>query len=280
MVWFKKTRYATITPKDRKDVPSGLWIKCEACNELLYKREWKRNLKVCPKCNYHYKMTARERIDSILDEGSFVKSDFTLKPIDFLKFKDTKTYEERLIEAQKKTELFDAVVTGEGKLLGHPVVLGVMDFAFMGGSMGSVVGEEITRAIEMAIEKRYPLIIISSSGGARMQEGVISLMQMAKTSQAVARLNEEGLLYISVLTNPTTGGVTASFAFLGDIIIAEAHALIGFAGPRVIEQTIRQKLPNGFQRAEFMLEHGLIDMVVNRIELRKRIGEILNFFAK
>lgn len=280
MVWFKKRRYATITPNDRKDVPSGLWIKCEGCGELIYKREWKRNLKVCPKCNYHYRMTTEERIATILDEGSFMKSNDTLRPVDFLRFKDTKTYEERLAEAQKKTELLDAVVTGEGKVFGHPVVLGVMDFSFMGGSMGSVVGEKITRVIERAIEKRYSLIIVSSSGGARMQEGIISLMQMAKTSQAIARFNEEGLLYVSILTNPTTGGVTASFAFLGDIIIAEANALIGFAGPRVIEQTIRQKLPDGFQKAEFMLKHGLIDMVVNRIELRERVGQILDFFAK
>lgn len=220
-----------------------------------------------------------ERIGSLLDEGSFKEEDKGLKPIDLLKFKDSKSYKSRLIQAQKKTGLFDAAVTGGGRLGGHRVVVGVLDFGFMGGSMGTVVGEKITRAIEMATKKRLPLILVSSSGGARMQEGTFSLMQMAKTSSAIARFKQKGGLYISILTHPTTGGVTASFASLGDIIIAEPKTLIGFAGPRVIEKTIKEELPDGFQRSEFLLEHGLIDMIVSRGDLKKVLTQILDFFS-
>jgi acetyl-CoA carboxylase carboxyl transferase subunit beta len=260
-------------------VPEGLWIKCNNCGEIIYSKEIDRNLKVCPKCEYHFRITARERIDLLVDPGTFKEFDSQIHSEDPLQFKDSQKYRDRIKAAVKKTGLSDAVISGTCTLDGIPVVLTVFDFFFMGGSMGSVVGEKITRAIEKAVENRCGMVIISSSGGARMQEGALSLMQMAKTSAALARLRRERLPFISVLTDPTTGGVTASFAMLGDVNLAEPKALIGFAGPRVIEQTIRQELPEGFQRSEFVLEHGMIDRIVNRKELKKTMVTILRAFS-
>jgi acetyl-CoA carboxylase carboxyl transferase subunit beta len=280
MVWFRKPKYTTIKPKRRRDQrEEPLWVKCEDCGELIYKREWEENLYVCPKCNYHARLSAKQRIALLIDEGTFVEYDSELTSSDFLKFEDSKKYSERLESAKAKTGLNDAVISGEGEIGGKRIVICALDFEFMGGSMGSAVGEKITRAVEHSIERRIPLVIISCSGGARMQEGVASLMQMAKTSAAIAKHNEEGLLYISVLTHPTTGGVIASFASLGDFIIAESRALIGFAGPRVIEQTIQQKLPDGFQRAEFLLQHGLVDEVVDRRNLKEKLIQILSLLS-
>ncbi|WP_456397918.1 acetyl-CoA carboxylase, carboxyltransferase subunit beta [Desulfurobacterium sp.] len=261
-------------------VPSGLWIKCNECKNLLFRGELEKNLMVCPKCGFHFPMDARERLHSLFDRGEYEELDIELEPGDILGFKDRKPYTERLASAQRKTGLKDAVVNARGEIGGIKTYVTCFDFKFMGGSMGSVVGEKITRNIERAAEEGIPFICISSSGGARMQEGVISLMQMAKTSAALARLEERGVPYISVLTHPTMGGVSASFAFLGDVIIAEPGALIGFAGPRVIEQTIRQKLPKGFQKAEFLLEHGLIDMVVPREDLKDTIVHFLKLFTE
>ena len=277
MAWFRKPKYTTIPVTQRKSETSeGLWVKCKDCGEMIYKKDWEDNLKICPECNYHFRLNLQERIATVLDKDSLQEDDTNISPIDFLNFTDSKSYKERLAISQAKTKLNDAVITGTGTINGHKIVIGILDFNFMGGSMGSVVGEKLTRAIEKAISARLPLIIISSSGGARMQEGIMSLMQMAKTSSAIARLDTSDTLFISVLTDPTTGGVTASFASLGDIIISETKALIGFAGPRVIEQTINQQLPKGFQRAEFMLEHGLIDMVVSRKELKNTLSQILS----
>jgi acetyl-CoA carboxylase carboxyl transferase subunit beta len=280
MAWFRKPKYTTIPITRRKpEVPEGLWIKCKECGEMIYKKDWENNLKVCPECNYHFRLNVQERIAITLDKDSFIEDDVNIRPTDFLNFTDLKSYKERLDNYQNKTNLDDAIVTGTGTIDGYKVIICILDFNFMGGSMGSVVGEKITRAVEKAISTNLPLIIISSSGGARMQEGIMSLMQMAKTSSAIARLNSSGGLFISVLTDPTTGGVTASFAFLGDIIIAEPKTLIGFAGPRVIEQTINQQLPKGFQKAEFLLEHGLIDMVVSRKELKNTLTQILKLLC-
>ncbi|WP_022847364.1 MULTISPECIES: acetyl-CoA carboxylase, carboxyltransferase subunit beta [unclassified Desulfurobacterium] len=261
-------------------VPSGLWIKCNECKSLLFRGELEKNLMVCPKCGFHFPMEARERLFSLFDKGEYEELDTELEPKDILGFSDRKPYTERLASAQRKTGLKDAVVNAKGKIGEIDAYVTCFDFKFMGGSMGSVVGEKITRNIERAAEEGIPFICISSSGGARMQEGIISLMQMAKTSAALARLEERGVPYISVLTHPTMGGVSASFAFLGDVIIAEPGALIGFAGPRVIEQTIRQKLPKGFQKAEFLLEHGLIDMVVPREDLKDTIVHFLKLFTE
>jgi acetyl-CoA carboxylase carboxyl transferase subunit beta len=260
-------------------VPEGLWIKCNNCSEIIYSKEIDRNLKVCPKCEYHFRITARDRIDLLVDPGTFKEFDSQIHSEDPLQFKDSQKYRDRIKAAVKKTGLTDAVISGTSTLDGIPVVLTVFDFFFMGGSMGSVVGEKITRAVEKAVELKCGIVIISSSGGARMQEGALSLMQMAKTSAALARLRREGLPFISVLTDPTTGGVTASFAMLGDVNLAEPKALIGFAGPRVIEQTIRQELPEGFQRSEFLLEHGMIDGIVNRKELKKTLVTLLRAFT-
>jgi acetyl-CoA carboxylase carboxyl transferase subunit beta len=266
--------------KRKTEASEKLWLKCEDCGEMIYKKDWEANLKVCPECNYHFQLTVVERIELTLDNSSFEEMDTNLEPVDFLDFKDSKKYGERLKENQAKTNLLDAIVTGTGRLGRHQVVIGFLDFRFMGGSMGSVVGEKVTRAIEKATDEGLPLIVFSSSGGARMQEGIISLMQMAKTAAALAKLDKKGGLYLSVLTNPTTGGVTASFATLGDIIIAEPRALIGFAGPRVIEQTIGQKLPAGFQRSEFLLEHGLIDMIVPRLEMKAKLKQIIELLGE
>lgn len=260
-------------------IPEGMWIKCDACLEIIYKPEVERNLNVCPKCNYHFRIPAMERIRAVTDEGTFHEFGDDFESVDMLSFTDTKKYTDRLKEAKKKTGRKDAVVTGMAKIGGMDVVLAVLDFEFLGGSMGCVVGEKITVAAEAARELSRPLIIFSASGGARMQEGVLSLMQMAKTSAALARLADNRLPFISVLTDPTTGGVAASFAMLGDIIVSEPGALIGFAGPRVIEQTIKQKLPEGFQRAEFLLEHGMIDIIVERTRLKPTLTQLLRFLT-
>ncbi|HTG00895.1 MAG TPA: acetyl-CoA carboxylase, carboxyltransferase subunit beta [Nitrospirota bacterium] len=278
MAWFKKERpegAAAETPAKKVKIPEGLWIKCDNCKEIIYRKEVEKNFKVCPKCDYHFRISASERLPYLVDEGSFLEVEDGLSPRDFLSFKD---YKDKLKSSRKKTGLKDALISGEAKIGGKPVSLVVMDFNFMGGSMGSVVGERIVRAVERAIEKRTPFVSVASSGGARMQEGILSLMQMAKTSAAVARLGEAKLPFISILTDPTFGGVTASFAMLGDIIIAEPKSLIGFAGPRVIEQTIKQQLPAGFQRAEFLLDHGMVDMIVARKDIHAALGKILEFF--
>ncbi len=281
MVWFrKKQAVAVSTEKKNVQVPAGVWSKCKNCQEIIYAKEIERNLNVCPKCDYHFRIGARERIAQILDEGSFSEMHATMRSVDFLDFKDSKRYKERIKAAVKKAGDGDAVICGEGNLEGIPVVVAVFDFSFMGGSMGAVVGEKITRAIEKGLETNAPVLIFSSSGGARMQESILSLMQMAKTSAALAKLKAAGIPYISVLTDPTTGGVTASFAMLGDLNIAEPRALIGFAGPRVIEQTIRQTLPEGFQRSEYLLEHGMIDMIVQRKEMKQKLAQILRVFLK
>lgn len=273
MAWFKR-KEPQIDKKVK--IPEGLWVKCENCKEIIYKKELENNLKVCPKCKYHFRISAKERISLLIDANTFNELDSELRSNDPLGFKDTIPYKERLKENEKKSGLKEAAIYGDGKINGREVVLAVLDFAFMGGSMGTVVGEKVTRAAERAIEKKVPLIVVSSSGGARMQEGMFSLMQMAKTAQAVGRLKEAGLLYISVLADPTFGGVTASFAMLGDIIIAEPKSLIGFAGPRVIQETIKQQLPEGFQRAEFLLEHGMVDLVVERKELKNTIAKLID----
>ncbi|MFQ5441996.1 MAG: acetyl-CoA carboxylase, carboxyltransferase subunit beta [Thermodesulfobacteriota bacterium] len=270
---FKKNFFST----DGKavKVPQGLWVKCNSCAEIIYKKEVETNLEVCPKCNYHFRIPARVRIDMLADEKSFEEFDAGLEPKDSLDFKDLKKYKTKIKAYHKKTGLNDAVVSGMASIGGSAASIAAFDFSFMGGSMGSVAGEKITRAFERAVKEKCGAVVISSSGGARMQEGILSLMQMAKTSAAAARLKEAGCPFISVLTDPTTGGVTASFAMLGDIIIAEPKALIGFAGPRVIAETIRQTLPEGFQRAEYLLEHGMIDMIVERKNLRETISNIL-----
>lgn len=279
MAWFKKVKAPKAQlPEKKVKIPEGLWVKCDNCKEIIYKKEIEKNLKVCPKCNYHFRITARERLDLVVDEGSFAEFDAGIAPQDFLVFKDTVRYKEKLKKSQEATGLKDAIVSGEAAISGNPVVLAVMDFGFMGGSMGSVVGEKICRAAEKAEETGVPLVIFSSSGGARMQEGVVSLMQMAKTSAAVARLGKKGVPFISVLTDPTFGGVSASFSSLGDIIMAEPRSLIGFAGPRVIEQTIKKQLPDGFQRAEFQMEHGQVDMIVDRKHMKETLAKILAFF--
>lgn len=265
-----------MSANEKKGIPEGIWSKCAVCNEIIYQKEFLKNYKVCPKCNFHYQLSAYERIDSLLDIGTFVETDRSLTSKNPLNFTANKSYDESLAQSMERTSLFEAVVTGEGRLGGRKVVLAVMDFQFIGGSMGSVVGEKVTRAIERAAEKKLPLIIVAASGGARMQEGMFSLMQMAKTSAAVNKLSQNKIPYISILTHPTTGGVTASFATLADVIIAEPGALIGFTGPRVIEQTIKQKLPEGFQTAEFLLEHGMVDMVVERKKIRDEIGKLFD----
>lgn len=273
----KKRKYATIPSEQaKKDIPEGLMVKCKQCGTILYTKELNKNLNVCSTCNYHFPLTASERLNMILDDGSIVEYDTDLISVDPLNFPD---YADRLQAMTKKTGLNEAIVTGEGQIKGNPVVLGVMDSRFIMASMGSVVGEKITNAIEKAIERKVPFILFSASGGARMQEGILSLMQMAKTSAALSRLDKQKGLFISVLTHPTYGGVSASFASLGDYNIAEPQALIGFAGRRVIEQTIRQKLPDNFQTAEFQLNHGQLDMVVERKHLRDHLATILEIHS-
>ena len=276
MAWFKKSK--EIKTEKKVKIPEGLWIKCDRCKEIIYKKEIEKNLQVCPKCNYHFRISARERIDLIADEGSFVELDNDLTPSDPLNFKDKASYAERLNEYRLKSEMPEAAIYGDAVINTRPVVLAIMDFSFWGGSMGSVVGEKITRAAERALEKKIPFLTVSASGGARMQEGMFSLMQMAKVSAAVSRLKDSDVLYLSILADPTFGGVTASFAMLGDVIIAEPKSLIGFAGQRVIEQTIKQQLPENFQRAEFLLDHGMIDLVVERRELKSKVYKLIEHF--
>lgn len=282
MSWFEKILPSRIKTNgsNRRTVPEGLWTKCAACNAVLYRAELERNLEVCPKCDHHMRMGARERLGHFLDEDTAEEIGANLKPVDKLKFRDNKRYRDRLSQAQKQTGEDDALVAMSGQLAGIPVVACAFEFDFMGGSMGSVVGERFVRAVEAGIELRAPVICFSTSGGARMQEALFSLMQMAKTAAAIATLKKHGLPFISVLTDPTMGGVTASLASLGDINIAEPNALIGFAGPRVIEQTVRETLPEGFQRSEFLLQHGQIDMIVDRRELRTRIGNLISLLSR
>ena len=277
MDWFKRKK-EVLKSVERKEIPDGLWIKCDECGEIIYKKELEKKLYVCPKCDYHFRIGSYDYIDILLDSNTFEEFNQHISSTDPLRFRDNKKYSDKYQSAVKKTGLKEAVVTGRGKLDGLDIVLAFMDFSFLGGSMGSVVGEKISRAISAALEEKKPLLIISSSGGARMHEGVLSLMQMAKTSAKLAMLADQGLPFISILTNPTTGGTTASYAMLGDIHIAEPGALIGFAGPRVIKQTIGQDLPPGFQRSEFLLEHGFIDVIVPRNELKNQISGILKFF--
>jgi acetyl-CoA carboxylase carboxyl transferase subunit beta len=279
MAWFWRRKESDESRPKKVNIAEGLWIKCDSCKEIVYRAEVDRAGRVCPRCGYPFRISARDRIAQIVDEGSFEERDTGLSSRDPLEFRDTKRYTDRVKAARKATGLEEAVLTGTARIGGAPVVLGVMEFAFLGGSMASVVGEKLTRAIELALQKRMPMLIVCASGGARMQEGILSLMQMAKTAAALGRLAEEGVPYISVLTDPTTGGVTASFAMLGDVVLAEPRALIGFAGPRVIAETIRQPLPDGFQRSEFLLQHGQLDMVVERRELRETLRRILRFFA-
>ncbi len=267
-------------PEKKKHVPEGLWTKCPSCQHILYKQELAKNLHICSKCGQHLRVGARDRIAQLMEEGSFVELAADLKPKDVLGFSDTASYAQRLKDGQKKTGMKDAAVAGEGLMGPHRVAFCVLDFGFMGGSMGSVVGEKISLAVEHAVKEGLPVLIVSSSGGARMQEGILSLMQMAKTSAALARLAKARLPFVSVVTDPTTGGVTASFAMLGDVIIAEPKALVAFAGPRVIEQTIRQTLPHGFQQSEFLLKHGMVDMVVNRKDLKATLVKVFGFLLK
>jgi len=280
MAWFKKIKKPK-QPVEHKQLrmPEGLWVKCEGCKEIIYKKEVLRNANVCPKCNYHFRITSVERLTALFDEGRYQEVETDIYSVDPLKFVDTKPYKDRLQDYRERTGMIDAVINVRGTLGGYQVMVAAMEYRFMGGSMGSVVGEKVTRAIERALEEKIPLIIISCSGGARMQEGCLSLMQMAKIASALARLDEARVPYISVLTDPTTGGVTASYAMLGDINIAEPKALIGFAGPRVIEQTIKEKLPEGFQRSEFLLEHGMLDFVVERSKMRETLIQCLRFMV-
>ncbi|MBI5101937.1 MAG: acetyl-CoA carboxylase carboxyltransferase subunit beta [Nitrospirae bacterium] len=277
MAWFKKGK----GPKTEKKIkiPEGLWVKCDSCKEIIYRKEIDKNLKICPKCNYHFRVSARERLNYIADQGSFREMDTGLMSGDPLNFKDKVSYKEKLLENREKTGLEDAAISGEATVGGHEVILVIMDFSFIGGSMGPVVGEKIVRASEAAIEAKKPLITFASSGGARMQEGIFSLMQMARVAAAVGRLKDSGNLFISILADPTFGGVTASFAMLGDIILAEPKSLIGFAGRNVIEQTIKQQLPEDFQRAEFLLEHGFIDRIVDRKEIKQTVAKIIEILT-
>ena len=279
MAWFKRESGELNTSGEKTVRTEGLWVKCEGCRQIIWKKDLEENLNVCPKCEKHFRIDARTRLALLLDENQYETFDGNLSSTDPLKFVDLKAYSTRLRQAQHDTGLKDAVINAQGKLLGRPVIASVMEYAFIGGSMGAVVGEMITRAVERALDSKTPLIIVSASGGARMMEGVVSLMQLAKISAALARLDKARVPYVSVLTDPTTGGVTASFAMLGDLNIAEPGALIGFAGPRVIEQTIRQKLPAGFQRSEFLLAHGMLDAVVRRKEMKPYIARALDFMG-
>lgn len=280
MAWFKREDEKEGKEKRDETKPSDeLWVKCNSCNELIYGKVIERSLQVCPKCNYHFQIPARRRIDSLVDPGTFTEYDTGLISTDPLEFKDLKRYPVRVKESQEATGQKDAVVCGEATIEGQRVMLGIFEFNFMGGSLGSVVGEKITRLIEQAIEKRTGVVIFCASGGARMQEGILSLMQMAKTSAALAKLGDAGIAYISVLTDPTMGGVSASIAMLGDVILAEPKAMIGFAGPRVIKGTIRTELPEGFQRAEYLLQHGMVDLIVERKDLRHTLASLLEMMG-
>lgn len=281
MSWFTRSKAPrpVLEQNEKLEIPDDIWSKCPSCQAVLYTRDLRRSFGVCSHCSYHFRLKSSERIPLLVDRHSFVELDRNLKSSDPLSFKDSKKYKERIKAAEKSSGSNEAVITGRARILNVPVMLGVFEFSYMGGSMGSVVGEKLTRLVELGIEEKRPVIIISASGGARMQEGIFSLMQMAKVSAALARLGQVRVPYISLLTDPTTGGVAASFAMLGDVILAEPKALIGFAGPRVIEQTIRQKLPEGFQRSEFLLEHGMIDRIVTRAKLREEIALILTNFG-
>jgi len=277
---FGKSKYTIVKVAKKKDIPEGLWTKCEDCGEIIYNKALEENMKVCPKCNYHFVLNANERISMLLDEGSFEERDAALRPMDPLLFKGPRSYEDKLKEDQTATGLNEACISGRGSIDGKRVIFVVTDSRFIMGSMGSVVGEKIARATELATNLRLPLVIVSGAGGgARMYEGLFSLMQMAKTSAAIAKLHEAGVPYISILTNPTMAGIMASFASLGDVIVAEPKALIGFTGPRVIVQTIRQKLPPGFQRSEFLLEHGLLDMILHRKDLKAGIARVIEYLT-
>jgi acetyl-CoA carboxylase carboxyl transferase subunit beta len=281
MAWFKREKKSleNPTPPDERRVRTeGMWMKCSACRAIIWKKDLEANWNVCPKCEHHFRLGARRRLELLLDDEPYTEHDADLASSDPLKFVDTKPYAQRLRDAQHRLGMKDAIITAEGKLNGRPVICCSMEFEFIGGSMGAVVGEKVARAIECSIAQKSPLIIVSCSGGARMMEGAVSLMQLAKVSAALARLDEARVPFISILTDPTTGGVTASYAMLGDLNIAEPGALIGFAGPRVIEQTIREKLPEGFQTAEFLLEHGFLDAVVPRKELKPYVAQALGFF--
>jgi len=281
MAWFKREKGAieNPTPVDERRVRTeGLWTKCNSCRAIIWKKDIEANWEVCPKCEHHFRLGARRRLDLLLDDGQWIEHDADLASNDPLRFTDTRSYARRLEEAQEKLGMKDAILTAEGKLAGRPVICCSMEFGFIGGSMGAVVGEKVTRAIELSLERRMPLVIVSCSAGARMMEGAVSLMQLAKVAAALARLDDARVPFISVLTDPTTGGVSASYAMLGDLNIAEPGAMIGFAGPRVIEQTIRQKLPEGFQTAEFLLEHGFLDAIVSRKDLKSYIAQALGFF--
>ncbi len=281
MSWFTKERVGIEKSGGKKvTFPDGMWVKCPGCSETLLSKDIEANLQVCPKCGHHYRISARKRLEALLDGGVWQEFDADVTSVDFLEFKDAKSYQERIDAALAKGGSKDAVICVEGAIDELPVQVSCFDFSFMGGSMGSVVGEKITRSVERGLQKRQPVIIISASGGARMQESILSLMQMAKTSAALAKLKGAGIPFVSLLTDPTTGGVTASFAMLGDVNIAEPKALIGFAGPRVIEQTIRQKLPEGFQRAEYLLDHGMIDAIIPRTEMRTKLASVLKMLHR
>ncbi len=279
MTWFKRQSQELDTSGERKVKTEGLWVKCEGCRQIIWKKDLEENFNVCPKCDRHFRVDARTRLAQLFDNGEYTTEDTNLSSTDPLKFTDLKPYASRLKAAQAATGLRDAIITARGKIHGQTAIITAMEYSFIGGSMGAVVGEVITRAVEKATKDRIPLIIVSASGGARMMEGVISLMTLAKISAALARMDDAGVPYISVLTDPTTGGTTASFAMLGDLNVAEPGALIGFAGPRVIEQTIRQKLPEGFQRSEFLLQHGMLDAVVHRRDLKDYVARAFAFMA-
>ncbi len=275
MNWLKRARQG-IKSLGKKSLPDGLWEKCPSCGEILFKKELERKLSVCPRCDYHFRISAGKYVELLTDRGTFIEINAELTSLDPLNFRDTKKYTDRINKARKNTGLNSAIITGTGLIEGRNVALGVMDFSFLGGSMGSVVGEKIYRLVRKAVSEKLPVVIVTASGGARMQESILSLMQMAKTSAAIAALSKARLPFISVLTNPTTGGVAASFAFQGDIVIAEPKALIGFAGPRVIAETVGEELPEGFQRSEFLLEHGMVDMIVNRKELKSKLNFLID----
>jgi len=277
--WFRPAKKGIKSGGDKKDMPQGVWLKCDECSEILYRPEMEKTFWTCQKCNYHFRIGSREYLDLLLDEDSFTEEDAGLEPADPLRFRDSKSYPERIKAAKAKTGLNDAILAGRATVRGIPISIAALDFGYMGGSMGSVVGERIARVTRRAIEDRRCVVTLSSSGGARMQEGILSLMQMAKTSAVLAELAENRLAHVSILTHPTTGGVTASFASLGDVILAEPKALIGFAGPRVIRETINQELPEGFQRSEFLLEHGQVDLIVDRRDLKDTLRRLLAFFA-
>ncbi|HTP11992.1 MAG TPA: acetyl-CoA carboxylase, carboxyltransferase subunit beta [Bacteroidota bacterium] len=276
MAWFRRSKENISSNGQKKDIPDGMWTKCPECNEIIHKKQLEQNLYTCFKCSYHFRIGSKEYFKLLLDDGSFKEMDRKLRSVDPLGFVDSKKYSVRLDETIKKTGLYDAVRTGAGTINKIPVVIACMDFGFIGGSMGSVVGEKIARAIDFAIKQKHPLIIISSSGGARMMEGALSLMQLAKTSAKLAQLSDAGVPYISVMTDPTTGGVTASFAMLGDVNVAEPVALIGFAGPRVIKQTIGKDLPKGFQRSEFLMDKGFVDLIIHRKDMKEQLTKILH----